>query len=186
MPFVPPISLVNRLTLKPFNTFYFEWNRKRAGKRLTHHESFFYPLDNIREWNRMYGPKGFYQYQSVIPREVGQDATAEMLSVIKQSGMGSFLAVLKTFGQRQSVGMMSFPMPGVTLALDFPNQGTLTEKLFSQLDAIVREAGGRNYPAKDARIPRDMFEAGYSRLDAFKAYRDPGITSQMSRRLLGS
>jgi FAD/FMN-containing dehydrogenase len=186
MPLVPPVSLVNKLTLKPFNTLYFELNRKRAGKRLAHYESFFYPLDNILEWNRMYGPKGFYQYQSVVPRDVGKDATAEMLRVIKQSGTGSFLAVLKTFGERESVGMMSFPMPGVTLALDFPNQGVVTEGLFARLDAIVREAHGRIYLAKDARMPRDMFEAGYPLLDTFKAFRDPGISSQMSRRLLGS
>lgn len=186
MPLVPPVSLVNKLTLKPFNTLYFELNRKRAGKRLAHYESFFYPLDNILEWNRMYGPKGFYQYQSVVPRDVGQDATAEMLRVIKQSGTGSFLAVLKTFGERESIGMMSFPMPGVTLALDFPNQGAVSEGLFVRLDAIVREARGRIYLAKDARMPRDVFEAGYPLLDTFKAFRDPGISSQMSRRLLGS
>jgi FAD/FMN-containing dehydrogenase len=186
MALVPPVSLVNKLTLKPFNTLYFELNRKRAGKRLVHYEPFFYPLDNILEWNRMYGPKGFYQYQSVVPREVGQDATAEMLRAIKQSGTGSFLAVLKTFGQRESVGMMSFPMPGVTLALDFPNQDAVTEKLFARLDAIVREARGRIYLAKDARMPRDIFEAGYPLFEEFKAYRDPGISSQMSRRLLGS
>lgn len=186
MPLVPPVSLVNKLTLKPFNTLYFELNRKRAGKRLAHYESFFYPLDNILEWNRMYGPKGFYQYQSVVPRDVGKDATAEMLRVIKQSGTGSFLAVLKTFGERESVGMMSFPMRGVTLALDFPNQGVVTKGLFARLDAIVREARGRIYLAKDARMPRDMFEAGYPLLDTFKAFRDPGISSQMSRRLLGS
>ncbi len=186
MPLVPPVSLVNKLTLKPFNSLYFEWNRKRAGKRLANYESFFYPLDNILEWNRMYGPKGFYQYQSVVPREMGKEATAEMLHAIKQSGTGSFLAVLKTFGQRESIGMMSFPMPGVTLALDFPHQGTVTEKLFARLDAIVREAHGRIYLAKDARMSRHMFEAGYPLFEEFKAYRDPGISSQMSRRLLGS
>jgi hypothetical protein len=100
--------------------------------------------------------------------------------------MGSFLAVLKTFGQRESVGMLSFARPGVTLALDFPNAGAPTLALFERLDAIVMEAGGRLYPAKDARMPRALFEAGYPRLKDFLPLRDAGISSAMSRRLLGS
>jgi len=93
--------------------------------------------------------------------------------------------VLKTFGNRQSVGMLSFAQPGVTLALDFPNRGARTLQLFERLDAIVREAGGRLYMAKDARMPRDLFEAGYPRLPEFMRYRDPGIRSALSRRLMG-
>jgi len=134
----------------------------------------------------MYGPHGFYQYQSVVPRAVGHDAIKAMLREIANSGSGSFLAVLKTFGNRQSVGMLSFPRPGVTLALDFPNKGEQTLRLFQRLDDIVREAGGRIYPAKDARMPRDLFQSGYPRLDEFLPYRDNGITSAMSRRLMGN
>ena len=186
MPFVPPISLVNHLSLRPFNMTYFNLNKWQAGKTISHYESFFYPLDNLLEWNRMYGPKGFFQYQSVVPREVGRDAVQSMLKEIARSGDGSFLAVLKTFGNRQPVGMMSFPQPGVTLALDFPNKGERTLKLLSRLDAIVREAGGRLYLAKDARMPRDLFEAGYPRLSEFLQYRDPGMSSALSRRLIGN
>lgn len=186
MPFVPPISLVNRLSLRPFNMAYFHLKKSQAGQRIEHYESFFYPLDNLLEWNRMYGPRGFFQYQSVVPRRVGQDAVQAMLGETGRSGDGSFLAVLKTFGNRQPVGMMSFPRPGVTLALDFPNNGARTLKLFERLDAIVREAGGCIYLAKDARMPRDLFEAGYPRLNEFLQYRDPGISSQLSRRLIGS
>jgi hypothetical protein len=109
-----------------------------------------------------------------------------MLRAISRSGEGSFLAVMKTFGTRPSLGLMSFPMAGVTLALDFPNKGEQTLRLFSRLDAIVRRAQGRIYPAKDARMPRDLFEAGYPRLQEFLRYRDPGISSALSRRLLGS
>lgn len=109
-----------------------------------------------------------------------------MLKEIARSGDGSFLAILKTFGHRQSVGMLSFPQPGVTLALDFPNHGARTHKLFERLDAIVREAGGRIYLAKDARMPRDLFEAGYPLLAEFQKFRDPGISSELSRRLMGS
>jgi hypothetical protein len=108
------------------------------------------------------------------------------LDAIADSGEGSFLSVLKTFGDRRSVGMLSFPQPGVTFALDFPNLGLKTHKLFARMDAIVREAGGRLYLAKDARMPRDLFEAGYPRLGEFLTYRDPGISSGMSRRLMGS
>lgn len=186
MPFVPPVSLVNRLTLRPFNTAYFNLKKRRVGRALEHFEPFFYPLDNLQAWNRMYGPKGFFQYQSVVPRDVGQEAVAAMLKEISRAGQGSFLAVLKTFGNRESLGMLSFPQPGVTLALDFPNHGARTHKLFERLDAVVREAKGRLYLAKDARMPKDLFEAGYPRLTQFLQYRDPGISSGLSRRLMGS
>jgi FAD/FMN-containing dehydrogenase len=186
MPFVPPVSLVNRLSLRLFNIAYHNLKKRQTGRAITHYEQFFYPLDNLLEWNRIYGPKGFFQYQSVVPRNVGQYAVQAMLKEISRSGDGSFLAVLKTFGNRQSVGMLSFPQPGVTLALDFPNHGQRTHKLFARLDAIVHEAGGRIYPAKDARMPRDLFAAGYPRLDEFLKYRDLGISSGLSRRLMGS
>ena len=187
IPFVPPISLVNRLTLRPFNMIYFNLKKAYAGRKVAHHESFFYPLDNLLHWNRMYGPKGFFQYQSVVPRRFGLDSIQAMLAEIARSKDGSFLGVLKTFGNRQSLGMLSFPQSeGVTLALDFPNRGPRTLKLFDRLDAIVREAGGRIYLAKDARAPRNLFESGYPRLNEFLKYRDPGITSALSRRLLGS
>lgn len=186
MPIVPPVSLVNPLSLRAFNMAYFNLKKWQAGRAVSHYESFFYPLDNLLEWNRMYGPKGFFQYQSVVPREVGQEATQAMLAEIARSGEGSFLAVLKTFGDRQPVGMLSFPQPGVTLALDFPNKGDRTKKLFERLDAIVRDAGGRIYLAKDARMPRELFEAGYPRVNEFIKYRDSGISSGLSRRLMGS
>jgi FAD/FMN-containing dehydrogenase len=186
VPLVPPVSLVNRLSLRPFNSAYFQLGQRAPRIRLAHYEAFFYPLDNIHHWNRMYGPRGFFQYQSVVPTAAGKDATHAMLAEIARSGEGSFLAVLKTFGSMAPAGMMSFPMPGVTLALDFPNRGERTLRLFGRLDNIVRQAGGRIYLAKDARMPRTMFEAGYGRLPEFLKYRDPGISSAMSRRLLGS
>jgi hypothetical protein len=186
MPLVSPVSLVNRLTLRPFNAAYFHLHRWKASTSIVHHGAFSYPLDNLRDWNRIYGPRGFYQYQSVVPWSVQRDASRAMLNEITRSGEGSFLAVLKTFGHRLSPGMLSFPMPGATLALDFPNRGNRTLALFDRLDAIVREAGGRIYCAKDARMPRALFEAGYPRLAEFLPFRDPGISSAMSRRLMGS
>ncbi|WOD07038.1 hypothetical protein [Marinomonas sp. GJ51-6] len=108
-----------------------------------------------------------------------------MLKIIKRSGNGSFLAVLKVFGDIPSAGMMSFPKQGVTLALDFPNKGAESEKLFRQLDSIVAEANGRIYCAKDARMPKALFESGYPELENFLKFRDKGISSALSRRLLG-
>lgn len=186
MPIVPPVSLVNRLSLRPFNMAYYHLKKWRAGRAVTHYEPFFYPLDNLLEWNRMYGPRGFFQYQSVVPRGVARDAVQSMLQEIARFGDGSFLAVLKTFGNRTPVGMLSFAQPGATLALDFPNHGEHTQKLFARLDAIVTEARGRIYLAKDARMPRALFEAGYPRLPEFLKYRDRGISSGLSRRLMGS
>jgi FAD/FMN-containing dehydrogenase len=185
MPIVPPVSLVNSLSLRAFNWLYYnsKKNQKKASK--IHYEPFFYPLDHIHHWNRMYGPKGFFQYQTVIPHEHRIDAIQAMLDEISRSKDGSFLTVLKTFGYKEAIGMLSFPMPGVTLALDFPNKGSHTQKLFARLDAIVRQARGRNYLAKDARMPKDLFESGYPRIPELQPYRDPGISSAMSRRLLG-
>lgn len=185
MPFVPPVSLVNALSLRPFNQLYYLLNTRRRGRTLTHYEPFFYPLDNLLDWNRMYGPRGFYQYQSVVPQDAGLEATKALLAEIARAGEGSFLAVLKTFGEREPPGMLSFPQAGVTLALDFPNRGERTRSLLARLDAIVLEARGRLYAAKDARMPRTLFEAGYPRLPEFLHYRDPGISSGLSRRLLG-
>lgn len=185
MPFTPPVSAVNRLSLTLFNEAYFRMHQWRAGPSSAHYQSFFYPLDNLLEWNRMYGPRGFYQYQCVVPRAGGAAAVEAMLAAIRRDGNGSFLAVLKTFGERAAPGMLSFARPGVTLALDFPNRPG-TEALFERLDAIVAEAGGRIYLAKDARMPRALFEAGYPRLAEFLPYRDQGISSALSRRLMGS
>jgi FAD/FMN-containing dehydrogenase len=183
LPFVPPLSLVNRLSLRPFNLAYRQlkrWPRRRRS----HYAAYLYPLDHIRHWNRLYGPHGFYQYQCVVPVNVQRDAMQALLRTVAASGQGSFLAVLKTFGACRSPGLLSFPLPGATLALDFPNRGEPTLALFARLDAIVREAGGRLYAAKDARMPRDLFEAGYPRLPEFLAFRDPAIGSALSRRLM--
>lgn len=186
MPIEPPFSLVNPMSLRSFNAAYYYLKKCQRRRTVQHYEQFFYPLDNLLEWNRIYGPKGFFQYQCVVPREAERDAIKAMYKEISNSSEGSFLATLKKFGNRESVGMLSFPRPGVTLALDFPNHGLRTQTLFERLDAIVREAKGRLYLAKDARMPRALFEAGYPRLSDFLKYRDPGISSSLSRRLMGA
>lgn len=185
IPFAPPLSLVNRMTLRPFNLAYYHLKKRQHGLSKSYYKSFFYPLDHLYHWNRMYGPRGFYQYQCVVPRSAGTEPIKMLLSEITHSGTGSFLAVLKTFGNRQAPGLLSFPQPGSTLALDFPNQGQRTLSLLDRLDAIVRAAQGRIYPAKDARMSPSMFGAGYPRLEEFRQYRDSGISSGFSRRLMG-
>jgi L-gulonolactone oxidase len=143
----------------------------------------FYPLDAIQQWNRMYGRRGLYQYQCVIPPGAAEAAITELIRVVAAAGAGSFLAVLKTFGERSSPGLVSFPMQGATLALDFPNAGARTLDLLASLDAIVLEAGGRLYPAKDGRMPAKMFQAGYPRWTELAQLKDPGISSDFWHRV---
>ena len=185
LPVTPPFSLINRLSLRPMNRVYYSLNSRHREARLLPQEQFLFPLDAIGGWNRLYGPNGFYQYQSVVPPDAAREATAAMLQAIAESGEGSVLAVLKTFGPRPASGLLSFVQPGVTLALDFSRRPA-TSRLFDRLDAIVAAAGGRLYLAKDARMPRSLFEASYSGLEQFLRYRDPGMSSAMSRRLMGS
>lgn len=181
----PPASLVNRLTARAFGELYLRLNPGGPPRRQAW-PGFFCPLDGLADWNRAYGPAGFFQYQCVLPRAVQQDATAELLERLARSGHTTFLGVLKSFGEQAPAGLMSFAMPGITVAVDLPNLGARTERLFGELDAVVASAGGRLYAAKDARMPRALFEAGYPRLAEFVRYRDPALGSAMSRRLMGT
>ena len=185
VPFDLPFSLVSEPSVRAFNALYGRLHRGRKGG-LQHYRPFFFPLDSVRDWNRIYGRSGFYQYQCVVPVKEQVAATRALLKTVSAQGSASFLAVLKTFGPRPSAGLLSFPMAGTTLALDFPNRNADTLRLFEELDAIVSSAGGRLYPAKDARMSETLFKNSYPRWQEFVAYRDPGISSQMSRRLLGS
>jgi FAD/FMN-containing dehydrogenase len=182
VPVAPPFSLINSASLRIFNTLYY--HRPVARHQVQRFDGFFYPLDGINNWNRLYGPRGMYQYQCVIPSEAGREATAALLTTISSSGQGSFLAVLKTFGPLSSPGMLSFPREGVTLALDFPNRGAALESLFVELDAIVSGAGGRLYPAKDGRMPGRMFREGFPRWQEFTRYIDPRCSSTFWRRVM--
>ncbi len=181
-----PFSLINFFTLKIFNIYYYYFNKLKAKKKHVNYDSFFYPLDQIYHWNRIYGKEGFYQYQCVFDSRVGYEAIEAMLNAIRKSGEGSFLAVLKTFGPIKSIGMLSFPKAGVTLALDFPNKHAKTLKLFKELDGLVKKYKGRIYLAKDAHQSQNLFEIGYSNIKEFSRFRDPGISSLMSKRLFGS
>ena len=186
VPFDLPAFTINPWTVRAFNFAYYNKQRQPRVASTVHYDPFFYPLDAIHDWNRIYGKPGFYQYQCVVPLSAGTDAIREILAEIAKAGLGSFLAVLKTFGCRPSLGMMSFPRPGVTLALDFPNTGENVLRLFGRLDAITLSAQGSVYPAKDARMSGSSFKHFFPRWEDFSKYVDPRFSSSFWRRVMES
>ncbi|HYE54632.1 MAG TPA: FAD-binding oxidoreductase [Chitinophagaceae bacterium] len=164
-PFNLPWWILNTFTVKAFNFVYYLKNTKKEINNVVSYEPFFYPLDAILHWNRGYGKKGFVQYQFVLPMDA-KSGLIEILERISKSGLASFLAVLKIFGHQDS--LISFPKEGYTLALDFPVRKGLMEFL-DELDEIVLKYGGRLYMSKDARMKASMLQAGYPRLEQFKA-----------------
>ena len=177
------LPLVNQLSLRLFNSLY---TRTHAGKRhyVETFQKYFYPLDSLLNWNRIYGRRGFFQFQCVVPFS-NQKAIADILGKISSSGQGSFLSVLKTMGDVKSPGMMSFCRPGVTLALDFPNGGQKTRQLLSHLEAIVVEADGAIYPAKDAVMSAETFRHCYPAIEDFKLCVDDAHSSGFWQRVSG-
>lgn len=149
VPFYFPSFVLNSLSIKIFNWLYYRKQSKKEIKNFVHYEPFFYPLDIVHQWNKIYGKKGFIQYQMVIPKEKGKEGMKKILETIAKSGNGSFLAVLKLFGKNNPQAYNSFPIEGYTLALDFKVNSKLP-KLVSDLDKVVEEFGGRIYLTKDA------------------------------------
>ena len=183
VPFTPPVSAINQLSLRLLNSTYFHLHKAGRYQSAMSYDSFFYPLDRILEWNRVYGPKGFQQYQCVIPEHNAEPAMRALLGVIAATGGGSFLAVMKRFGSMASPGLISFPLPGLSLALDFPQHNDLNNKLFPRLDKIVREAGGRLYPAKDAHMSGEDFRSFYPNWEQVESLRDPVLCSRFWNRV---
>ena len=186
MPLTPPVSLVNGLSLRLFNKLYY---RRPAAEQIEahwHFRPFLYPLDGVLNWNRIYGPRGFFQYQCVVPPENAQGSMQEILQRISRSGVGSFLTVLKNFGSAESAGLLSFPRPGTTLAIDFPNHGEVTLKLLDSLDEVTLAAGGAVYPAKDARMSAASFQRYFPAWKTFSEYIDPKFSSSFWRRVTGA
>jgi FAD/FMN-containing dehydrogenase len=181
LPFDLPEVLLQRAGVRAFNALY-RATHGRARQRVPL-ESFFFPLDAIDAWNRIYGRSGFLQHQSVVPMPAAEPALTEMLRTVAESDEVGFLSVLKTFGDVRSPGMLSFPRPGATLAVDFPMRGPTTLALLERLDAIVRSAGGAVYPAKDARMSPATFRASFPRLEEFRPYVDPLFSSSFWRRV---
>jgi FAD/FMN-containing dehydrogenase len=184
IPFNFPGFALNKYSIKLFNTVFYHKMMGKSKRTIDHYDGFFYPLDAILEWNRMYGRRGFTQYQFVVPI-AARKGLEVILKKIQQRGMGSFLAVLKVFGEQND--LISFPMKGYTLALDFAIQ----DKLFAfldELDKIVLDYGGRIYMTKDCRMNKEVFWHGYPRANEFvdivKKYNPHGkINSLLSERL---
>ena len=165
LPFNLPSWALNNLTVKAFNFLFYGKNLKKEINNVISYEPFFYPLDAVLHWNRMYGKKGFVQYQFVLPLEA-KSGLIEIMNTIGASGMGSFLTVLKVFGKQDSI--ISFPKEGYTLAMDFAVRKGLMEFL-DKLDEIVLKYGGRLYMSKDARMKPGALQAGYPKLEEFKS-----------------
>ncbi|MDJ0654286.1 MAG: FAD-binding oxidoreductase [Xanthomonadales bacterium] len=183
VPFELPVSPVRSWSVRQFNRWYFNRQRRNAGRRRVHYQPFFYPLDAVGQWNRVYGRSGFYQYQCVIPEGQAREAVSDILERVSDAGSGSFLAVLKRFGDLPSPGLLSFPMPGVTLALDFANQGQRTLDLMDSLDQLTHAAGGRVNPSKDARMSAAHFQQAYPGWKQLQGLADPGLSSSFWRRV---
>ena len=181
-----PSMTLNRTSIRAFNELYYRMGARRAGgDQVVSLYPYFFPLDSIADWNRIYGRRGFLQHQCVIPEAGARAVLGDILDRVSKRGDASFLAVLKKLGHGD--GLLSFPLPGYTLALDFPVKGDILNFL-DEIDRIVVAAGGRLYLAKDARQSRATFEAGYPALSRFNAIRkslDPAknIRSKLSQRL---
>lgn len=189
LPFSLPSFLLNRMTVGAFNTLYYHKQLAREVSMNVDYEPFFYPLDKILHWNRLYGGNGLLQFQCVLPWEPPgggkscESGIVRLLEAITGSGLASFLAVIKVFGDLTSPGMMSFPMPGITLALDFPIRGRISFDLLDRLAGITDEFGGKMYPAKDARMSAAHFQRFYPRWREFSAYIDPAFSSSFWQRV---
>jgi FAD/FMN-containing dehydrogenase len=184
VPATPPVSLVGRWSVRGFNGLYWRRLGTRGRRRwVGSYAPILYPLDAIGGWNRLYGPRGFHQFQCAVPPDGARAAMAEMLEAIAASGEGSMLTVLKRFGDLPSPGLLSFPMPGATLALDFPERGEGTRRLLARLERIVVAARGRLYPAKDSAMSAAALRAGYPALERFLPFVDPGLSSAFARRV---
>ncbi len=182
-PFDAPSFALNSATVALFNTAFFHKQIRPRVRALQDYEPFFYPLDKVLHWNRMYGKSGLLQFQYAIPWASAREGTIAILNEVAKSGLASFLAVLKAFGDVPSPGMMSFPQAGITLALDFPIKPEKSFTLFDRLAAMTLDFGGKLYPAKDARMTAQQFQASYPQWQQFARFKDPLLTSSFWERV---
>ena len=183
VPMNVPGFVMNPYTMKLFNGAYYYAHLFKDKRTIGHYDPFFYPLDSLSNWNRLYGAQGLLQYQCVVPHDDRGDVILEILGRIAATGRGSFLGVLKKFGDIRSPGMMSFPRPGITLALDFAYRGEAMLRFLHELDDIVRAVGGAVYPAKDARMSSSSFQSFFPQWKTFAQFVDPKFSSSFWRRV---
>ena len=169
IPFNFPSFALNNWSVRAFNWLYYRKVKEKVSKQRVDIDTFFYPLDAIGHWNRIYGKNGFTQYQFILPKETSYQGLEEILTAISRSGKGSFLAVLKLYGKANE-NWLSFPIEGYSLALDFKIEKGLFE-LLDRLDEIVLKYQGRIYLTKDVRVSRETFEQGYPNIEKFRAFR---------------
>ncbi len=169
VPLDMPSFVLDGRAMKIFNALFYNRVRQARSERRVHYDPYFYPLDSIQNWNRLYGKRGFIQYQLVVPRDAGKAALTAILKRIVAAGRGSFLAVLKAFGKAND-NPLSFPMEGYTVALDFQLDRQVLD-LLQILDSIVLDHGGRLYLTKDARMSEKTFKRGYPHWEAFQEIR---------------
>jgi decaprenylphospho-beta-D-ribofuranose 2-oxidase len=186
IPFSTPSFLLNKATMSAFNASYFGAQKRKKSSTTLGCDNYFFPLDSIPNWNRLYGSNGFLQYQFVIPNDGALEGITSVLEKVSEKRKGSFLTVLKKFGEANE-NLLSFPRPGYTLALDFKNEPTLFP-LLEELDRIVLAHDGRLYLAKDARMSKEVFKASYPNWERFMTIKnkydpDNRFASLQSNRL---
>lgn len=183
VPLEAPAGLINRLTMGVFNEAYYRRQMPRRQRLTLPYGPFFFPLDAVGDWTRLYGPAGFLQYQCVVPDEPGGGPIRTIFERISRSDEPASLGVLKRFGAARSPGWLSFPREGITLAVDFPYRGPRTLALLNELDAVVRSSGGAVYPAKDARMSPESFKTFFPAASRLETQRDPRFSSSLWRRV---
>ena len=180
--YCPNITL-NNITISIFNRLYVRAQLSKSAHKLIQSISqHLFPLDHVHQWNLLYGTRGLVQYQCVVP---SLHSITELLATVSRAGEKPFLSVLKTFGDIQSGGLLSFPATGLTLAMDFPFKGKKTLAMLDALDHIVMRVGGRVYPAKDARMSPGAFRCYFPQLALFQLQKDSGFSSSFWRRVMG-
>ncbi|MGH7927696.1 MAG: hypothetical protein ACREQV_07865 [Candidatus Binatia bacterium] len=185
VPCILPFTPLTASTITVFSTLAYHWRFQARKKSLVHYDAFFYPQDAIGYWNRLYGRRGFLQYQCQLPHQASEEAVRELLSKVRAAGVASPITTLKPLGKKNTPALLSFPRPGLTLALDFPNSGKHLFRLLDSLDATVRQAAGCLYPAKDARMSPSMFRYSFPEVDQLIPYIDPAFSSSFWRRVYG-
>lgn len=188
VPFSCPSWLLNQKTQFLFNEFYYRRHTKKTEPFISTYQQYFYPLDSLQNWGRLYGKRGFVQYQCVLPLQTSEAGLQQLLAHLQKTAYPAFLAVLKRFGEKPNPGLLSFPLSGFTLALDIPIKNIGLFRVLDELDAIVMQHGGRIYLAKDARLNPQAFRTMYPNYDQWLSIKqkiDPNnlFSSSLARRL---